>query len=223
MKKALLVLAALCGATVFAGEKVVAFWDFEKGLASGKLRMTLRGNAAIVNDAEQGKVLAPAKKRSTQPGGIILAGAANRDLQVQSAFELSMKLKYTLPDKAPGNTEFSYLWDTRYNKKGGLTLILRRSSQNKLLLSAAIDCAGKTETVIGGLPASFGNGKWHTLSVAMAGDGTLTMSLDGKVFKREKLSYPPAAASQRLTIGDRVGASYGAFTGLIDDVKLIAR
>ena len=223
MKKVLLLIAVYCGVTAFAGEDIVAFWDFEKGLDSGKIRMNFRGSAAIVDDAEQGKVLAPAKIRSSQPGGIILAGAVNESLQVQQAFELSMKLKYSLPADSPQNTEFSYLWDSKYNKNGGMTVILRRSNQNKLLLSAALDCGGKTETVIGGVPAVLGNGKWHTLTVALSGDGILTMGLDGKIFKREKVSFPPAAASQRLTIGDRVGASYGAFTGLIDDVKLIAR
>ena len=48
------------------------------------------------------------------------------------------------------------------------------------------------------------------------------MEMDGKNFRTGIIPSTPLPASQRLTIGDRVGSSYGTFTGLMDDIKLTA-
>ncbi len=213
--------AMLIGSAVFAGggETVVAFWNFENGLSSGEYTLSERGTAKIVDDVEQGRVLAPAAARSGQPNGVILAKATRPDLMPTGPFSLSMKIKYQLPAASPEKLEYMHLWDTKYATHAGLTLVLARTKENTLNLNVGI---GNGEAVESFMVKSvaLGDNRWHEIVIKLEADNTLTVAVDGKQLKRFLMSGTPAAAAHRLSIGERVGASYGAFPGLMDDIKL---
>lgn len=220
-KKCCLLGAALAGSWLgLAGEDtLIGYWDFENGMKSGEYTLSPRGSAKIVDDADQGKALSPAAARDDKPNGVILSGAARPELAPAGPFTLSMKLKYQLPETAPEKLEYMHLWDTKYAAKGGVTLLLARTTDNQLNINLSI---GNGEAVEGFQlkNVALGDGKWHELAIRLGEDNKLEILIDGAVVKTFLLAGTPAAAVQRLTIGDRVASSYGAFTGLIDEVKL---
>ncbi|MBE6356140.1 MAG: LamG domain-containing protein [Lentisphaerae bacterium] len=110
----------------------------------------------------------------------------------------------------------------RENQPFSEVYALRRSNTNKLVFSISLGNGNKVSTIIADAPANFADGKWHELKILLTAEGKLTMAMDGKTFRTGIIPATPLPATQRLAIGDRVGSSYGTFTGLIDDVKLTA-
>ena len=113
---------AICAAASLMGmadEKIVASWDFEKGLDSGDIKMAVRGTAALVDEEGHGKVLRPAAEYDGKPAGLILKGATRPDV-LPEVFTWSMDVKYQAPDPLPPKGVYTHLLDCRYNKPGGM-------------------------------------------------------------------------------------------------------
>ena len=217
MKKIFFAIIIAAAMTAGAAEKLVASWDFEKGLDSGDIKLAVRGTAALVDEEGHGKVLKPAAEYNGKPAGLILRGATRPDV-LPEVFTWSMDVKYQAPDPLPPKGVYTHLLDCRYNKPGGMNWLMLTDKAGIPSLRILLGTSEGTAS-INAKASALADGKWHTLKLVCK-EPKLELFIDGKSAGMAMLKGKPLPPAQRLTIGDRVGSSYSAFRGLIDNVVL---
>ena len=219
MKKYIFAIIIAVAMTAVAAEKLVASWDFEKGLDSGDIKMSKRGSAALVDEEGHGKVLKPAATYDGKPAGLILRGNAKPET-LPEAFVWAMDIKYQAPETLPKNGLNTYLLDCKYSAKNGLSWLMTTDKAGNPQLRAVLGTSEGGVAIIAKAPA-LKDGQWHSIKLVCQAP-KMEMFVDGKTAGMSLVKGKPMPPAHRLTIGDRVGSSYGPFRGLIDNVTLSA-
>lgn len=219
MKKIFFAIIIVAAMTTVAAEKLVASWDFEKGLDSGDIKMSKRGTAELVDEEGHGKVLKPSATYDGKPAGLILRGNAKPET-LPEAFVWAMDIKYQAPETLPKNGLNTYLLDCKYNAKNGLSLLMTTDKAGNPQLRAVLGTSEGAVSIIAKAPA-LNDGQWHSIKLVCQAP-KLELFVDGKTAGLSLVKGKPLPPAHRLTFGDRVGSSYGPFRGLIDNVILSA-
>ena len=217
MKKYIFAIIIAAAMASIAAEKLVASWDFEKGLDSGDIKMSIRGTAALVDEEGHGKVLKPAAAYDGKPAGLILRGNTKPET-LPEAFAWAMDIKYQAPETLPKNGLNTYLLDCKYSAKNGLSWLMTTDKAGNPQLRAVLGTSEGAVSIIAKAPA-LKDGQWHSIKLVCQAP-KLEMFVDGKTAGLSLVKGKPMPPAHRLTIGDRVGSSYGPFRGLIDNVTL---
>ena len=228
MKKSLAVIFLLLSIASFAGEKLVASWDFTSGSLTDTVKgitLTPRGACTIV----KGTGLLPGKLHEDKP-----CGAATEEAPAELApMAFRIVMEFAMDEAATEGHPENYLWDNKYlnykhkqdrpeyNK--GILLELVRTGMNTYRPQACLGYGTASENVNGAVFTAEPNQR-ITLAFEYDGLGNATFTVNGKATKAHPLPIggfvsPPF---YKTVIGDRVMSTYHPFQGTIFSAKLFA-
>ena len=215
------------------GPKVVAIWQFKPGTETkdgkGDLDLKLAGKARFVQDDRFGGTL---ESFSSGPSYDKKQGAATRHgvtVPLAGAFTLEawIKLKATpsIPDWVTGYIiDKMYIPGTTdrkgYNRDFYLTLNRRKTGQDHYL-RAGVGLGSEVIQFQSEL-MSLGAEAWTHVAFCYNGKGTGMFFVNGKPMGRK--SYADKGAAQPgthcVTVGERVGSTYGGLPGYLAQVRI---
>jgi hypothetical protein len=205
------------------GSHVIGHWNLDGPDAatdSGprKLSGKLEGAQAVAAGRFGGAIESfPGWPASDKRHALVVA--AHPSLSPAAAFSAEMWVQ-AKPDLAGSNT--AYLLDKKYASHSDYQWLLaapEKSGAWRMVVNLGF---GQDSESFSTEPMAFPAGEWHHVAFTYDGAGTVRFYRDGSVagviVRPARRSIFPG--SNVLSIGDRAGALYGGFAGLIDEVRL---
>ena len=205
------------------GSHVIGHWNFDGPDAANdsgtrKLPGKLEGAQAVAAGRFGGAIESfPGWPTSDKRHALVVA--AHPSLSPPAAFSAEMWVQ-AKPDLAGAST--AYLLDKKYASHTDYQWLLtapEKSGARRMVLNLGF---GQDSEAFSTEPMAFPAGEWHHVAFTYDGAGTVRFYRDGSVagviVRPARRSIFPG--SNVLSIGDRAGALYGGFAGLIDEVRL---
>ncbi len=219
------VLSASC----FAGEEIIARWDFSSGSINstdGKYQAVPRGTTRIAGEGKD-RVLAVGLSHKEKPEGIVLK-SKYPELSPKGAFGIAANIRM---HEQTSTQPFCVIWDSKYINYGlndrkpdwhhGVIFYLARA-KDEMWIPQAVIGFGDFSCLYSSKPVKLGEGEKHSVAFEYNGTNAVTFKVDGKVISVYKNAKggDMSPAHYPVTIGDRFGSTFNRFDGDIFNLTL---
>lgn len=206
-----------------SGKHVLGHWNFDgddpaADNGPAKLPGTIVG-AAAVKTGRFGGAIESFSGWPVKDSHHALVVASHPSLSPPAAFTAEMWIQ-AKPDLSQASTV--YLLDKKYASNADYQWRLEPPDTSGARRMAVTLGFGADSDTFATEPLAFPPGEWHHIAFTYDGAGTVRLFRDGSIVGT--VSRPGRrgiiAGANPLSIGDRVGSSYGGFPGFIDEVRL---
>jgi hypothetical protein len=205
------------------GSHVVAYWKFDAAApmldSSGHSRTLKLSGASVVAQGRFGGGLEPCTGGPRKEVRHAVLAANHPSFSPAGAFTVELWLK---PDRNFKDNEQGFLVDKKYASNFDYQLLLAaadKSGHRRLVVNLGFekDFEGFTSEAM-----KFPAGVWTHVAFTYDGAGEVKFFRDGALVGtgRKPGLGPIAPGKSQLSIGDRLGSNYGAFAGVLDEVRI---